>query len=317
MDLKRGALRSALLAWSLTCLTVAASAQEPPPPTPSTPATQPGDPAAAPAVPAPTAPVLSPDAAAPATTEPVPEDTPPAGAAPEPGADLPLEPGQMLPPPSAAAADPAAETREFDARVAALDAYLKDQQPRSRAYFGTWVSIMGALTVGQALQATFNDDPGTRASYIAGSSFSAVGLALVLISPTPGRSAYRKYSAMPDGTLEEKKAKAIQGEEWLRGEAAAVRRTKSWFTHVLGATLGVGGFLGLYLGYDDNLENALRTGVGTIVVTELRILTRPYRAIRYLDGYRNSPTTTPSAATFALSPMMLPRGQGLMLAGTF
>ena len=42
------------------------------------------------------------------------------------------------------------------------------------------------------------DDAGTRASYIMGSSFSAVGLALVLVSPTPGRSAYRKYSAMPD-----------------------------------------------------------------------------------------------------------------------
>jgi hypothetical protein len=206
----------------------------------------------------------------------------------------------------------AGPTAELDARLMALEVYLKEQQWRSRLYFGGWVSVMSLLTVGQAAQAALEDDKAARASSITGSCFSGLGLALVLIAPSPGRYGYRKFKKMPTGTPEERNFKQIQGEEWLRGEAAAVRRTHAWFTHVLGATLGVGGFLGLYLGYDDNFENALRTGLGTIVVTELRVWTRTKRAIRKFDEYQ---ATTP--AQVFITPLFAPGAQGLAAAGVF
>jgi hypothetical protein len=296
-------VRTVVLACALVCLTTTTTAQELPPPLP------------APSEGAPVAPAPG----LPADTDPAPVVDPlpasePVGALDSAG---PAEPPPSVVSPTPSEPDPALVAQELDARIAALDAYLKDQQPRSRSYFGAWISMMSVLTGGQALQAIYSDDAGTRASYIAGSSFSAAGLLLVLTAPTPGRYAYRKFSELPANSLEEKRRKARLGEEWLEGEANAVRRTKSWFTHTIGLVLGVGGFCGLYFGYDDNLENALRTGVGTILVTELRIWTRPYRAIRYLDAYRRAPTTTPAASTFAFSPLLLPHAQGLVMAGRF
>jgi hypothetical protein len=213
--------------------------------------------------------------------------------------------------------DPAVESAELDLRLAALDAYLADMQPRSRSYFGAWISMMSILAGGQAAQAAFEDDKAERAGLITGASFSTLGLTLVLIAPTPGRYGHKRFSQMPQGTLEEKRRKANQGEEYLRGEAAAVRRTHSLFTHLLGATLGVGGFLGLYLGYDDNLVGALRTGIGTIAVTELRVWTRPKRAIRYLNEYRAQPTVMPTAESLAFAPLMIRGAQGISMAGRF
>jgi hypothetical protein len=169
------------------------------------------------------------------------------------------------------------------------------------------------LVGGQAVQAALEDeDKGKRASYIMGSSFSGVGLALVLVAPSPGRYGYRKFSALPAGTREDKAWKVKKGEVYLDGEAAAVRRTHAWFTHAVGAALGVGGFLGLYLGYDDNLENALRTGLGTILITELRVWTRTKRAIRKADEYH---TTTP--AQVFITPLIAPSAQGLVAVGMF
>ena len=104
------------------------------------------------------------------------------------------------------------------------------------------------------------------------------------------------------------------GETWLAGEAAAVRRTRSWFTHALAVTFGVGAGLYLGLGFEDNLVGALRTGIGTFVVTELRVWTRPTRALSYLNDYRSAPQVKP---TFGLMPLLSPRATGLSLGGTF
>jgi hypothetical protein len=301
MNRMRCAAAGSLLLLSFLATSALAQAPAPAPsPAPAAPAEPAGEPAPASKLP----PEAAPDPV------PVPVPAPSPAPAPEPAPEAPPPPAPA-PAPMPPAVDP-----DLDTRLAVLEVYLKDQQPRSRAYYGAWVTMMSLLTVGQAGQAYLNnDDKGTRASYIMGSAFSGVGLALVLIAPSPGRYGYKKFKELPAGTPEEKKFKADKGDEYLLGEAAAVRRTHGWFTHVLGSALGVGGFLGLYFGYDDNLENALRTGLGTIAVTELRIWTRSKRAIRYLDGYRSAPTTMPTP--IMLAPMWEPRAQGLMVTGMF
>jgi hypothetical protein len=218
----------------------------------------------------------------------------------------------QIPSDAGAATVLASPTAELDARLVALDVYLKEQQPRSRAYFAGWVTVLGALAVGQAVLAIGEDDKATRASSITGSTFSALGLALVLVAPSPGRYGHRKFRALPAGTAEEKAYKLKMGEAYLDGEADAVHRTHAWFTHAIGAALGLGGFLGLYLGYHDNLGNALRTGLGTIAITELRVWTRTKRAVRAAGAYH---ALTP--AQVFLTPLFAPGAQGLAAAGMF
>lgn len=203
---------------------------------------------------------------------------------------------------------------ELDARLTALDAYLADMQRPSRIYFGSWVSILSLLCVGQGVQAVFEEDTPTRASLIVGSSLSAAGLTLVLIAPSPGRHGSKRFRAVPTHSLDWRREKLRQGEAFLSGEAAAVRRTRSWFTHAIAVSFGLGAGLYLGLGFDDNLMNALRTGVGTFVITELRIWTRPTRALAYERDYQTAPTAAPS---FGFMPLLAPRATGLAWGGTF
>lgn len=218
--------------------------------------------------------------------------------------------------PSVGFAQPVADNAasDLDARLLSLDAYLKDLERPSRAYFGAWISILGGLALGQGTLAVFEDDKATRARYIVGSGLSTAGLTLVLIAPTPGRYGSSRYRRLPSGTVEEKQSKLIQGETWLAGEARAVRRTRSWFTHGIAVTFGVGSALYLGLAFEDNWDGALITGVGTFLITEARVWSRPTRALRYLDDYRSAPTVTP---TFAVVPMLLPQAMGLSAGGTF
>ncbi len=219
-----------------------------------------------------------------------------------------------LPQASFAQSPEAEAAPELDAKLASLDAYLKDLERPSRAYFGAWISILGGLALGQGTLAAFEDDKATRARYIVGSSLSTAGLTLVLVAPTPGRYGSSRYRRLPSGTAEEKQSKLIQGETWLAGEARAVRRTRSWFTHGIALTFGIGATLYLGLAFEDNWDGALITGVGTFLITEARVWSRPTRAIRYLDEYRSAPTVKP---TFAVVPMLLPQAMGLSAGGTF
>jgi hypothetical protein len=238
------------------------------------------------------------------------------GQAPQSPAPSPSEVSGSEDKPVAARPEALNKAGELDARIAALDAYLEDQQVPSRVYYASWVSVLSVLAAGQAGLAIFEEERAARAGLIMGSSFSALGLSLVLLAPSPGRYGHRRFRELPDGTIAEKEAKLWQGEAWLRGEVASVRRTHSLLTHALGAAMGVGAFLGLYLGYDDNLAGALRTGLGTVAVTELRVWTRTRRAARNWQAYQARPTEPPSAG-LSLSPLLLPRAQGLQVAGLF
>ncbi len=210
--------------------------------------------------------------------------------------------------------EPETNASELDAKLAALDAYLLDLQRPTRAYWGTWIAVLGALAVGQGTQAAFEDDTASRAGLLVGAGLSTAGLTLVLIAPTPGRYASYRYRALPSHSEDEKQRKLTQGETWLASEAAAVRRTRSWLTHAIAVTFGVGAGLYLGLAYDDNLQGALRTGIGTFLVTELRVWTRPTRSVQYWRDYRGAPTVTPS---LGFMPLLMPRAAGLSVGGMF
>lgn len=220
----------------------------------------------------------------------------------------PAEPGASGPDESATA-----PSLDLDARLALLDEYLADVQGPTRRYFYTWVTTQVALTAAQAYVATTWDRRVVRGSYYIGTALSATSLALFLLQPKPGLNGSRRYRALPSDSAEDKQAKLEQGEAFLAGQAKADLRATSVTQHITGLVAALGSGLGVLLGYDNALKEAVTRTVGVFVISELQIATRPRSAIRRMNRYSNLEPET----TVALVPMLDRGAQGLTLAGTF
>jgi hypothetical protein len=185
---------------------------------------------------------------------------------------------------------------DLRARLDALDAYLADLQRPSRAYFGTWVGLLGALGAGQATLYLVDKNPDNQAQrtgYLTGASLSVIGALAVAFTPSPGRQASTRFRSLPERTRAEQLAKLEAGERWLAREARVTRRSQSWWVHLIGVGVGLGLTLGLGLGYEDNWRGALTSGIGALGMTATRIWTRPRRSIHYDERYRARPTAPP------------------------
>jgi len=212
-------------------------------------------------------------------------------------------------------ADPAAAgpSLDLDARLAVMDEYLADVQGPTRRYFYTWLVTQTALTAAQAYVALTWDRRVVKGSYYIGTALSGASLALFLLQPKPAINGSRKFRALPDGTPEEKQAKLEQGEAMLAGQAKIDMRTTSVAQHITILVAALGSGLGVLLGYDYALKEAVTRTVGVFVIGELQIATRPRSAIRRMNRYSNLEPAT----TVALMPMLDRGAQGLQLAGTF
>jgi hypothetical protein len=180
------------------------------------------------------------------------------------------------------------------ARLAALDAYLGDLQRPTRAYWATWLAVLSSIAAGQATLAIIEDEPAARTQAIVGASLSSAGAIITAFVPVPGRFAADRLRRMPEGTRAEQLAKLELGERWLRREARVTSRSTAWWVHLIGVGVAAGLALGLGLGYEDNWLNAVGTGVGSLVMSETRIWTRPRRAIKFAERYDAAPTVKPA-----------------------
>jgi hypothetical protein len=206
-----------------------------------------------------------------------------------------------------------AQPTSLDGRLALMDEYLADVQGPTRRYFYTWITTQVALTAAQAYVATTWERRVVRGSYYIGTALSATSLALLLLQPKPGFNGSRRYRALPDGTEAQKQAKLEQGEATLAGQAKADLRATSVTQHLTGLVAALGSGLGVLLGYDNALKEAVTRTLGVFVIAELQIATRPLSAIRRMDRYSSLEPVT----TVALLPMLDRSAQGLSLAGTF
>lgn len=180
------------------------------------------------------------------------------------------------------------EAAILDARAVALEAALTDLERPTRLWFRSWVAILSTLAVGQAGLAMLEDVPSERAGNLVGASLSALSAVVLIVSAPPGRRAASSYRALPSSTLDEKRVRVGSGHALLYSESAAVGRSRAWWSHAIGFGAGLAAGLGLHLGYEDNLAGAVRAAVGTILLTELRIWTRPTRALGHAERARNN-----------------------------
>jgi hypothetical protein len=190
--------------------------------------------------------------------------------------------------PAAMAQDEATEMRELDARITKIQAALDDLRTPIGRYYVSWVAIMSTVALSQGALALFvADETKERATFWVASGAGLAGLLSVVAPSYPGFYASGSLRSMADGTLQQKRDKLVVAEELLEAEARSIERSRGFWAHVPGVLLAAGAGLYLGLAYDDNLPGALRVSGVVLLLSELRIWTRPTRGREYLQSYKN------------------------------
>lgn len=204
---------------------------------------------------------------------------------------------------------------ELDQKLAQLGGYLKDMQAPLRAYTAGWILLNAGLTGFFAYDSTQRQhERAVRASDIMRSTLSGVNMVLLAISPMPGRSAWRKFKKMPEGTVEEKRAKLDAGRKWLSGQVAADKKATEPAQHVIAGLVALGYGAGLLFGYDDGLRPAVETALGVVLIAELQFATRPYRTRRYNVEFASDKKP---AVELSFAPLVTRTSRGIGLVGRF
>lgn len=202
---------------------------------------------------------------------------------------------------------------ELDAKLEQLGKYLKDIQAPTRAHTAGWLLINAGLTGFFGYQASY-EHSAVRASAIMRSTLSGINLVLTALAPMPGRSAWRKFKNMPQGSVEEKRAKLDAGRSWLSGQVAADKKANEPAQHIVVGLTAIGCGLGLFFGYNDGMRPAVETALGIVLLAELQIATRPKRTRRYNVEFA---TEKQPAVQMSFAPMMSRWSQGIGLVGRF
>lgn len=204
---------------------------------------------------------------------------------------------------------------QLDERLATLGGYLKDIQAPLRAHTAGWVLINAGLTGYFAYDATQrHHERAVRTSDIMRATLSGVVLALTIIAPNPGRSAWRKFKKMPESTVEEKRNKLDAGRRWLSGQVAADKKANEPAQHIIIGLTALGCGMGLLFGYDDGLRPAVETVIGIVALGELQIATRPHRTRRYNMEFA---TEKKPAVELSFAPLVTRTSRGIGLVGRF
>ena len=203
----------------------------------------------------------------------------------------------------------------IDARLEEVAGYVKDLQAPLRAYTAGWVGLQVGLAGYFGYDATLRQhERSTRTYDVMMSTIAGLNSLLVLTKPMPGRSAWRKFKKMPEGTLEEKRAKVDFGVRMIGAQIAADREATKPEEHILAALVGIGFGAGLIFGYDDGLRNGVQATLGVILLAELQFATRPHRTRRY---NRDLAAKEKPPVELGFAPMVTPWSQGLSVGGRF
>lgn len=201
---------------------------------------------------------------------------------------------------------------DLDADLRQLDGNLERVETSTRRYFYSWLALQTGMTASQAYVALTWDSNVVRGSYWIGTALSSTSLLLQLVAPRPALRGVRKYNKLPSGSDEEKRAKIEYGESVLAGQAKADLRATSVVQHITGVVAALGSGLGVGLGWDNSLKQAVTRTLGVFLVAELQIISRPRTSIELMDRWSQH-----STLQVGLVPLLERDAQGLMLAGTF
>jgi len=175
------------------------------------------------------------------------------------------------------------------ARYLQLEGYLCELQRPARIYAYSWSVGLGALSVVQTslawtVDTRSEDGRAARTGYIVAAGMSGLGMVLVALTARPETNSCKVLRATEVGSSELAIERMHDAERRLATSSRAAQRQTAWWMHGLAGLLGAGVGLGLGLGYPGHALRASLQGVGTFAFMELRIWTRPTRAIGFAQS---------------------------------
>lgn len=177
-------------------------------------------------------------------------------------------------------------SEELDYRLDLLDQHFQTGKRRIRLWWYGWMSVFGALGVGQVALALTADEQVDRFSNAVGATGAFLTAIQLAILPQVAAYAPQRYRRMPDATLEERRAKLRYGLDRLRLGAAREERVAGPGAHLV-PVLWSGTWATVIMRKFDSPLTVLRLVGGGFLITEARILSTPSAAVEsweYLRG---------------------------------
>ena len=213
---------------------------------------------------------------------------------------------RLLVGPSELFAQPPADTREpeLTGHIEFIQRALDEGAKSAHLWTWGWLGAYGGATAAQGAILFSSDDTQQRQDMAVGAVTSLIGAAGQVVFPLRTGRYASALRAMPEATLDDRRAKLTAAESWLRSAAKEQRFGKSWKSRAM--ALSINGAAGLVtsLAFDRPASDGLIVfGIGQ-AVSEVQMLTQPTRAIRDVEAYvkRTSATTlAPTRGNWAVA----------------
>jgi hypothetical protein len=200
--------------------------------------------------------------------------------------------------------------RQVTERLGSISAALEAGQPRARTWLIGWLGAYsaGAATMGVLAATNWKSGPDIDNSFgqdmIVGGGTFALGVIGLVMDPFTPATAAKKLRALPETSLEERRAKLARAEELLRECAKRERSGRSLVTHLLNAGVNAAAGVVTIAAFDRPAGDGLLTFALGEAVSLLNIFTQPMRATRdlkrYEEGYPAAAAPSAPRVTWSL-----------------
>lgn len=191
---------------------------------------------------------------------------------------------------SGAGADPDTAQTELIRRM------MNDTRMSNSLWWYGWMGIYSTLACGSFAAAATTDNEVTKITQNVSGVESVIGLAGLILSPMPPAYATWRLDSMPSATPDERKAKRLAAEDYLRTTGENQEIGRSWIAHALNLTVNAAGGFVIWKGYDEEIRraggNPGKEGLSNFIIGtligELQIFTQPVSGIGQWESYRDS-----------------------------
>jgi hypothetical protein len=168
-----------------------------------------------------------------------------------------------------------AQAADSQAQLSAAKAHFAREKEADTWWYYGWMTFSGSVfAASTTLYFTAEKDSQLRKAQPVSMAVSGMGvLSLVLLQPR-SFAAHEELRLMPENTPDEKKAKLLKSEEWLK-KAADRQRFTTGLTAQIGTVLVVGTASVVDAIYYNGPWFGLLRFVATLAVAELKIFTQP------------------------------------------
>ena len=188
-------------------------------------------------------------------------------------------------------------------RLLYIDQELHSARGPTRAWFATWVTLMGAATLAQMVGVFVLPRPDLRVDAAIGATGTAVAMVPLTLLPRHALTAadeFDRHRSAPNA-----RARLCQAEKLLERAADDAAGGASWLAHVTGDAAAVAFGLVQWLAFKHPIPGAT-TAVGGAAGNELLVLTQPTRVVDawqfYRETYRHEQAVAKLQWNVALTP---------------